>query len=736
MPIQSFWQRWKHRLTSWQATIALLIVTAVSVVVSYGLLSFSDEHMAMESPSGYVLIAANTILLMLVLRLVLWRLYAIWREVREGRSGSRLQKRLILIFSLLVLLPGGVVASFSGYLFYVGVHRWFDSKLHTVLEQSVAVAEAYLEEHKQNLQSDARGLASDIARNSTILFTNEGLFRQFLSAQVRVRSLSEAVVFRGDTIFAESELALTFAFQHIPQRLLERVAEGQVVYLNEEDNDAVTAIARIEGTGGAMLMVSRFVDPKILEHTERAKGAASEYQKLQSQINAIQYRFFLSFALLTVLLLLVAWASALLLASRLVRPIGKLATATEQVGRGDYSVRVQESKRQDEIAALETAFNRMTEQLEQQKRIVTRTNEQLDARRRFMEAVLEGVSAGVIALNAKRQVTLLNRSACDLLGCEEAEYLARDLGDVWPAIQSLLEQAERQPGKAVQTDIPHQMPESSVTLHVRVLAEASPYAAGVDGYVVTFDDITHVVTSQRSAAWADVARRIAHEIKNPLTPIQLAAQRLRRKYADKQENPEERENFYRYTDTITRHVETIGRMVEEFASFARMPAPSLRPVNLVKLVKEAVFSEECRWNSVHFEQELPTGTAMVEGDREQLMQVLTNLLKNAAEAIVGEGDEPQTGKVVVALEQQGQQWCLTVQDNGPGIPPELLEKLTEPYVTTKARGTGLGLAIVHKILVDHRGSLQFRNRTEGGAQALVRLPVMEEEKKASQATDS
>ena len=396
-----------------------------------------------------------------------------------------------------------------------------------------------------------------------------------------------------------------------------------------------------------------------------------------------------------------------------------LIDAAEKVRGGDLSARVDAEAASDELRSLSRAFNRMVSQLGAQRHDLMEVNSELDERRRFTEAVLAGVSAGVIGLDLNGAVELPNRSAMEFLEQESVDLIGKSLGDVVPEMAELMEAAKRRPDRSVQDEMTLHRGGRTRTLLVRISAESNADSA-VTGYVVTFDDITELASAQRKAAWADVARRIAHEIKNPLTPIQLSAERLKRKYL--KQITSDPETFVTCTDTIIRQVGDIGRMVDEFSSFARMPAPVIKSENLGEILRQSLFMARTGYPKVSFQAEIPKESLPIDCDGRLIGQAMTNLLKNAVEAIDGrEGEDLAPGLITLAVVRRGSELDVVIDDNGKGLPAEQRDRLTEPYVTTRAKGTGLGLAIVKKIMEDHGGELILEDHADGEAGARVRL---------------
>lgn len=721
-PLSAILERFRKLRPSKVLALTLLTAALTSAVATWIVITGSDTPFDMESGTLTALVAVNLVLVLVLATLIFRRMLELWRAMKRGAVGSRLQTRIVLIFSLVTIIPTIVVSVFSAIFFHVGIKGWFDERVRIAIEESVAVAESYLAEHKETIRADAQAMVLDIERDQPVIFTNPGVFSQILSSQAALRNLTEAIVFDHTRVIARTQLSFSLAFERLPPQVLARADEGKVVVL-ADDEDKIRALVRLRGMEPVYLLVGRLIDPKVLNHMVVAQGGAKDYRALKENISSIQLHFSLLFALVAVLLLLAAIWYGMYLALRLVVPITRLIHAAEQVRAGDFAAQVPDSGKQDEIAILGRAFNRMTQQLEKQRQDLITVNRQLDERRRFIEAVFAGVSAGVVALNGERIITLNNRTAAYLLQDDDSQSMkGMPIIALLPDIALLLKEVTERPDSLAEQHMTVKRMGKLLNLQVRVAVETK--GDEVEGFIVTFDDITELVSAQRNAAWADVARRIAHEIKNPLTPITLSAERLKKKFMGTLSSEEDQEAFRRYTDTIARHVKDIGQMVEEFASFARMPVPVFASHNLNKIVRDALFSAQTAHRDTRFYSELPDQPALIRCDERQIAQTLTNLLKNAAEGVEAKQEQitGYKGEVKVSITQQGDEVRLVIEDNGIGFPPDKIHMLTEPYVTTRAKGTGLGLAIVRKHMEDHKGSLVLENRPSGGAQVTLSFP--------------
>jgi two-component system nitrogen regulation sensor histidine kinase NtrY len=665
------------------------------------------------------LLTLDLVLLLALAALVAKRLVEMWAERRRGLAGSRLQVRLVVLFSLIAVLPTIIVAVFSYLFLSFGIESWFSDKVRTAISESVEVADAYVKEHQQAIRADALGMANALDQYAATMVISPQDLVQALTIQASMRGLTEAAILDGKgNMVARTGLAFALGFEDVGEDVLRRAKDGEVVVMTDDQEERVRALVSLGGFSGLYLYVGRFIEPKVLAHRRETQLAAAQYEQLEGQRTGLQITFSAIFILVSMLFLAAAVAIGINIAAQLADPISRLVGAADRIGAGDLSVRVPEGRKDDEMTSLSRAFNRMTDQIQSQQQELIEANRQLDERRRFTETVLTGVTAGVIGLDRDGRINLPNRSASALIGVDLDQSVGEDLAEVVPAMAMLLGDAVRRPDRVAQAQLQIISGSSTHTLLVRIAAE--PDDEGISGFVVTFDDITELLSAQRKAAWADVARRIAHEIKNPLTPIQLSAERLRRNYL--KEIKKDPDTFRICTDTIIRHVEDIGRMVDEFSSFARMPAPVLKPEDLTAVVERAVFLERTAHSDITFALNFATRPVIVRCDTRLTSQAIINIVKNAVEAIearlVDTGPNP-SGRIAVSVEETEGRIIVTVEDNGKGLPKRGRERLTEPYVTTRSKGTGLGLAIVKKIMEDHQGELLLDDAEAGGAR--VRL---------------
>lgn len=716
---------WASRVELGNKLIFAFVVLAIGCGVATYVVMTASTPLAAREQQLYILLNIDLVVLLALGALIARRIASVWS--RRGQAGGRLHAHLAAMFSIIAIAPSIIVAVFSALIFYVGVQAWFSERVSTAVNASLSVAQAYLHEHQETLRADALSMANDLNREAPRLIADPEFFNRFVTTQAILRGLTEALVMDGSgRALARSSLTFALQFESISDDILQKARTG-VVPLTTDTDDRVRLIVRLDRFVDTFLIVGRLVEPSVIANVTSTEGAVAEYQALESRRSSLQITFTLFYLLVALLLLLSAVWIGLSFADSLVRPIGRLIGAAERVSDGDLTARVPNPSANDEIGALSSAFNRMTRQLETQRHELIEANRQLDRRRRFIETVLSGVSAGVLGLDGEGKINLPNRSATELLGRELRDLVGQKLVDILPEIAPLMETIERNPGRLVEGQLKLHLGGQSRTLLVRIVSDRAE--GNQRGYVVTFDEITELLSAQRVAAWADVARRIAHEIKNPLTPIQLSAERLKRRYL--KEISSDKEVFVTCTDTIIRQVGDIGQMVDEFSAFARMPSPVMKPIDLVSMCQNAVFLQRNARADVDFTLDMPKEPVSVRADERQVGQVLTNILQNALDAIDGRdpapvGAELSRGAIGVTTWPEEGGAIVRVVDNGRGLPKEDRHRLTEPYVTTRERGTGLGLAIVKKIMEDHGGRLSFFDGAEGGAVVELYFPAAPE----------
>ena len=669
----------------------------------------------------FSLFSINGALIAILLLLVGYEAYRLIRARREGLAASALHARIVGIFAFVAATPAVLVAIVGWLTLERGIDVSFSGQIKELLQTSVGVARAYQEFQCRAIGREVRLMASDIGRARPVLDENRDVFREYMRSRSYFLGFYVAVLMRQDTSIVER-----IDNVEVPDLLLPKADEfraaddaGDGICLLQENSNIFRALVKVPGFDSHYLLVARAIDPKALQFPQQAELAARYYDALAEQKLGVQIAFASMYALISVILLLSAVWVGLSFANWLVAPIRRLIFATDQVASGNYDVRVPVTAREGDLGHLGETFNKMASELSHQTEGLQKANALMDRRRRFTEAVLSGVSAGVIGLDGEGRVTVINPSAEALLARDLSSLEGKHLAVEIPAFSELLTSNSSDRSRPVQGQITVGEADRERTLTVRVTGEQE----SVDGRgtIVTLDDITDLIKAQRTSAWADVARRIAHEIKNPLTPIQLSAERIRRKYG--KVITEDRDVFDQCTDTIIRQVDDIKRMVDEFSSFARMPKPLPEFDDVSSVIRQVLFLMRVGHPDIVFVDELPNNPIKANFDRRLISQALTNIVKNATEAISAVAVEDRgEGKITVSvdLETEGMV-AIDVTDNGKGFPVESRQRLLEPYMTTRAGGTGLGLAIVGKILEEHGGGVELLDRLDGLRGARVRL---------------
>lgn len=714
---------WAQRAGVGRRIVIGLMFCAVAAGFATFLALTGETSFGLGENALFVLLVIDLSLVLALGAAVSLGVVRMWVQRRAGLAGARLHVRLVGLFSVVAITPAILIAVLAALFFNLVIESWFSERVRTAVESSVLVSEAYLNEHRQSIRADALAMAEELNTAWPGLAVDPQRAREIIEDAAEKRAVPGAVIFDSSgRIVARAGFTSSLLFDLPPTLAIADAAGGQPVILTSENEDRVRALVGLDTRPQAFLYVGRFIDPNVLRYRETTKRAANEYAQAESRRSRLELELAAIFVIVTLLLLLTAVGVGLGFANRLSRHIANLVHATEMVRSGNLGVRLEEASRSDdEIGMLTRAFNRMTRQLDEQRGELTEANRQLEDRRRFTEAVLAGVSAGVIGLDRSGRVNLPNRPATAMLDVDLEELMGRPLSEVIPAFAESVERAIADPSRLVEDEISVDTPDGARILRVRISSERDTQQE-VIGFVVTFDDVTELQSAQRTAAWADVARRIAHEIKNPLTPIQLSAERLKRKYLHEvQSDPE---TFAQCTDTIVRQVGDIGRMVDEFSSFARMPNAVMQSGDLVKVCREAVFLQQQAHRDIRFETDFPESGVMSDYDAGLLNQALTNLLQNAVDAIKGRSAEvSEQGWISMRLIESGDSASIVVEDNGRGLPVKERERLTEPYVTTRTKGTGLGLAIVARIIEQHAGTLRLGDREgEPGARITITLP--------------
>jgi len=720
--------RWAPRARGGLLAATLALLALVAAGLTYAALT-SSAPFAKSKTVLYLLLSSNLVIVLALAGLIAWLLVRVKAARRSGVAGTKLHSRLVGLFALIAAVPAIIVAVFSGVFLFINIESWFSARQRSVIESAEMVTDAYFREHQLRIMAEAIPIAEEIDRQGPFIAYDPNKLTELLRVVATLRAVPGVYIIKRDgTILAGVKLDPDLEYVPPLEEALQEAEIGKTAIYAAYSASQVHGLKKLAAFPDAYLYVVRYVDPRVVDHLRETRKARSEYERAESRRTLMPIYFFVVYLVVALFILLAAVWLGIWAANRIVAPIGRLIGASERVSQGDLAVRVAVGQSDDEIGSLGKAFNRMTAQLETQRGELVEANRQLDRRRRFTEAVLSGVTAGVIGLDGEERITLVNRSGLQLLGAAREKLVGQPFARMVPEMAQLLRAAQTSGDRTAQGQVELVRGEGPRNFTVRVMREASG-EDDLKGFVVTFDDITELMAAQRMSAWADVARRIAHEIKNPLTPIQLSAERLRRKYRTEVREPD---IFEQCTNTIIRQVGDIGRMVDEFSSFARMPAPVMTEEDLADVARQAVFLQRVAHPEIDFLLEGADVRIEQTCDRRLVTQALTNIIKNAVEAIGARRESEHNGgyrgQVRVKLSETAERSFIEVVDNGCGLPREQRHLLTEPYVTTRVKGTGLGLAIVKKIMEDHGAALALEDAPGDNGErkrgALVRLSFL------------
>ncbi len=696
---------------------AIVVVAALIWGLATYLILTGLTPIVPRGPIVAIMVSVNLVLIVAMIAIVWIQIQGLWKAWKQKIPGARLHARVVALFSVIALLPAIILSSGATITFSRALDNIFSQQTRTIVDNSMEVANAYLEEHGQVIRTDVVNMARDLDDAAPDVKADPRKFRELMFAQAGLRDLPVAYVIDTERrVLVAAIENEKIPYEAPPLALIAAAEAGQVPLLMPSDQFRVAALAKLNKIPGQYLYVARGVSPKVVRHLRRAQEGVADFEELRSLRSRLKFIHGLLYFMIALTAVSTAIWAGLWFAGQLVAPIRRLITAAQEVARGNLKVTLPIYRGEGDLRRLSSNFNEMTKQLNYQRAELVSANDLLSERRRFMEAVLSGVSAGVLGLDGSGRVTIANRAAVTLLGRDEDGLLDQRLAEVVPEFAQLLTQNDALRQKKPQTEVVITVNGEDRTFATRLIREEGRAAEGNDtsGAVLTFDDVTDLAVAQRTSAWAEIARRLAHEIKNPLTPIQLSAERLKRKYGRVVEA--DREVFDKCTDTIIRQVGDVARMVDEFSSFARMPKAEMMEMDLRDAVKDPVTLYQMASNaSYELVPKLPDRPLMLLADRRLISQALTNLVKNAVESVQTFSESPERpegykGRVEVHLRREGETAIIEIIDNGTGLPKQNRARLLEPYVTTKgSKGTGLGLAIVQKIVESHGGTLSLED---------------------------
>jgi two-component system nitrogen regulation sensor histidine kinase NtrY len=694
-------RRW---LPPFAVAIALLSALATFMVLT-GLTPLEPTRQVVRT---FLMINAATILLLV--GIIVGEVWQMVQARRRGRAAARLHVQIVSLFSIIAVLPAVLVAVVANVTIQRGLDRLFSGPTRSVIENSLIIARAYTYEHAQLIRGDILGMANDLWRARPLYDQDPKSFQEFLTANAGQRNLPGAMLIDKDgKVLVTAQTGIKQDFTAPPPDFLSNVNESDPQIAVFPEANYVAAVIRLRSFNDTFLYVARLLDPRVVAQLKQTETSVAEYAQIESRRLGIQVAFALMFAVIALTILMASVLIGLNFANWLVSPIRRLMTAASDVSTGNLNVQVPVVKSGGDLAQLGETFNKMTQELRSQRDELVNASELIDSRRRFIEAVLSSASAGIIGVDSSGSVGILNRSAEKLIGHAESETLDHPLSDVLPELDEMMKAAREGTQRLVQGNVTILRDGNERNLSVRVSAEQTSQSR--DSYIITLDDITDLVLAQRTSAWGDVARRIAHEIKNPLTPIQLSAERIRRKFG--KTITEDKSVFDQCTDTIIRQVDDIRRMVDEFSRFARMPKPVIEGEDVADTVRQAVFLMKVAHPELDIEADIKEDPLKAQFDRRLISQAVTNIIKNATEAIEQvPADELGKGRIDVIAQRENDDILIDVIDNGIGLPKVARQRLLEPYVTTRAKGTGLGLAIVGRVLEDHGGRIELKDASD------------------------
>ena len=664
------------------------------------------------------------LLIVIIFFILLKNIFFILNQIKLEKAGQELQKKILLIFSVIALTPTLFISFFSIFIFDAALSGWFNKKISTAISQSVEVANQYLDEHQSGMRGDILELVNLININSEIFSSDKNKFNNFLDKYTRQHNLSEAVIIDSiGNVLAFSEFVFEYTYTEIPPKFYDTANNGKILIVKEDDSNKMRAFIKLPQYIDAYLLITSFVDQRVLNAIKSTSIAVSDYQSIEIKQFDIKISFIVIFLLITLILLFTSLIIGLNIANRLFEPITSLIKGAEEVGGGNLDYKISDEVLSkiniNEIKRLVQAFNLMISDLKSNRVDLEHANDQLDKRRKFSESVLSGVYSGVIGLDKNLKINLPNVTATNLLGITIGKDFGKPILDIVPEFTDVINSLLISKKNVVEDKIYIVRDDKVLNLITRFVVQKSDDL--ILGYVLTFDDVTSLIAAQKMGAWSDIARRIAHEIKNPLTPIRLAAERLMNKLSSNRKI--DKKTFEQSLNMITRQVDDIHHLVDEFSSFARMPSPKLKVININKVIVEYINPMMSSFEKVLIEVDDVIENALIMGDEKQIRQACGNLIKNSYENVNSNNIKNARISIIFKIENNFAE--IYVNDNGTGIEKSIISQILEPYVTTKVGGSGLGLAITKKIIDDHNGSIFIRPlKGSKGTSILLKFPLI------------
>ena len=664
------------------------------------------------------------LLIVIIFFILLKNIFFILNQIKLEKAGQELQKKILLIFSIIALTPTLFISFFSIFIFDAALSGWFNKKISTAISQSVEVANQYLDEHQSGMRGDILELVNLININSEIFSSDKNKFNNFLDKYTRQHNLSEAVIIDSiGNVLAFSEFVFEYTYTEIPPKFYDTANNGKILIVKEDDSNKMRAFIKLPQYIDAYLLITSFVDQRVLNAIKSTSIAVSDYQSIEIKQFDIKISFIVIFLLITLILLFTSLIIGLNIANRLFEPITSLIKGAEEVGGGNLDYKISDEVLSkiniNEIKRLVQAFNLMISDLKSNRVDLEHANDQLDKRRKFSESVLSGVYSGVIGLDKNLKINLPNVTATNLLGITIGKDFGKPILDIVPEFTDVINSLLISKKNVVEDKIYIVRDDKVLNLITRFVVQKSDDL--ILGYVLTFDDVTSLIAAQKMGAWSDIARRIAHEIKNPLTPIRLAAERLMNKLSSNRKI--DKKTFEQSLNMITRQVDDIHHLVDEFSSFARMPSPKLKVININKVIVEYINPMISSFEKVLIEVDDVIENALIMGDEKQIRQACGNLIKNSYENVYSNDIKNARISIIFKIENNFAE--IYVNDNGTGIEKSIISQIIEPYFTTKVGGSGLGLAITKKIIDDHNGSIFIRPlKGSKGTSILLKFPLI------------